>query len=374
MAEKFSRFRDPGTGIQVFLTPVAASSSSSASSSGSIGGVALILTPIFILLGLIRAVIGGICWGLYLASGSALLLRVVLFMLGFVRLPVENVVSGGNRRSVSGSKHASAGAAGRTLGKRDLVVSNHSSWIDLLIISYLYPGIQFVVPVVADSVKTEVKRSEDASTATGRRAPKKNAMSANTRIVTPSASASPTSNDIPVVGYTALSLTQALTFVGGLPPCTSQLPANTAVYQDLETTVRKANGAVAMFPEVVTSNNRALLAFNILPATAPGISSTHVLTLKYTAPSSTSTPSVYAVPGPTNTLTSHVVRILFLSNPVRGVGIRHTTLPSKDEAEAGWGEAVAGLMSSMARLKRTSLGWEAKREFLQMVVARGKRV
>lgn len=371
MAEKFSKFRDPGTGIQVFLTPVAATSSTSASSTGSIGGLTLVLTPVFVLLGLIRALIGGICWALYLASGSALLLRVVLFTLGFVRLPVENVVSGGNRRSVSGSKHTSS-KAGRTLGKGDLVVSNHSSWIDLLIIAYLYPGIQFVVPIVADNVKTEAKRSEEAGAATSRRTPKKNAMSANTRIVTPSASA--TSNEIPVLGYTALNLTQTLAFVGGLPPCTSQLPANTAVHENLETALRKANGAVAMFPEVVTSNNRALLSFHILPSTPPAINSTHVLTLKYTPASSTSTTSVYAVPGPTNTMTSHILRVMFLSNPVRGVGIRHATLQSKEEVDGGWGEAVAGLMSGMARLKRTSIGWEAKREFVQMVVARGKRV
>lgn len=374
MAEKFSKFRDPGTGIQVFLTPVAAASSTSASSS-SIGGLSLILTPIFILLGLIRALIGGICWGLYLASGSAVLLRVVLFTLGFVRLPVENVVSGGNRRSVSGSKYSPAKEMGRTLGKGDLVVSNHSSWLDLLIIAYLYPGIQFVVPVVADSVKNESKRSEETGTATSRRTPKKNAMSANTRIVTPSASATPTSNDIPVIGYTSLNLTQALAFVGGLPPSPSQVPTNTAVHDSLDTALQKANGAVALFPEVVTSNNRALLSFHILPTELPSsVSSTRVLTLKYTPPSSTSTTSVYAVPGPTNTLISHILRAMFLSNPVRGVGIRHTTLQSKDEGEGDWGEAVAGLMSSMARLKRTSIGWEAKREFLQMVVARGKRV
>ncbi|KAF6767275.1 hypothetical protein PSEUBRA_003707 [Kalmanozyma brasiliensis GHG001] len=377
MAEKFSKFRDPGTGIQVFLTPVAASTSSSASgSAGSPGGIALLLTPIFVVLGLIRALIGGICWGLYLATGGAGLLRVVLFMLGFIRLPVDEVASGASgRRSVSGSKLRPTSAAKRTLGKGDLVLSNHSSWLDLLIISYLYPGIQFVLPVIADSAKVEAKRSEDSSTTTARKTPKKNAMSANTRIVTPSsASSTAASNEIPIVGYAALGLTRALRFVGGLPPCASQL-SSSVVEKDLETTLRKADTPLALFPEVVTSNNRALLAFNILPQNPPpSISSIHILTLKYTLPSSTSTSSVYAVPGPTNSLTTHLLHILFLSNPVRGVSIRHSTLSSKDEGEGGWAEKVAGLMSSMARLKRTSIGWEAKREFLQMVVARGKRV
>uniref|UniRef100_V5GLR8 FAR1 domain-containing protein n=1 Tax=Kalmanozyma brasiliensis (strain GHG001) TaxID=1365824 RepID=V5GLR8_KALBG len=250
-----------------------------------------------------------------------------------------------------------------------------SSWLDLLIISYLYPGIQFVLPVIADSAKVEAKRSEDSSTTTARKTPKKNAMSANTRIVTPSsASSTAASNEIPIVGYAALGLTRALRFVGGLPPCASQL-SSSVVEKDLETTLRKADTPLALFPEVVTSNNRALLAFNILPQNPPpSISSIHILTLKYTLPSSTSTSSVYAVPGPTNSLTTHLLHILFLSNPVRGVSIRHSTLSSKDEGEGGWAEKVAGLMSSMARLKRTSIGWEAKREFLQMVVARGKRV
>lgn len=173
MAEKFSKFRDPGTGIQVFLAPVVAPSSSSSS-------VASILLPLFAVLGVVRAVVGGVCWGLYLGFRWKGFLRVVLFALGFVRLAVDEVSSSNKRQGVVAS---AVGVGGKGKGKVELVLANHSSWIDLLVLSYLYPGIQFIVPVIE-----EVTTGPSTSTPEGvkkRGTPKANAMSANTRIVPP---------------------------------------------------------------------------------------------------------------------------------------------------------------------------------------------
>lgn len=376
MAEKFSKFRDPGTGIQVFLTPVAASISSSPGASGSALGVAgLILTPVFVLLGCMRAIVGGLFWGGYLVSGSAGLLRVVLGSLGFSSLAVETVSPGGSGRR-GGSKQVAALDA----DKGDLVLANHSSWIDLLILSYLYPGIQFVVPVIADADRDAAVRQDPAASGTpSKRTPKKNAMSANTRIVTPSSPSSASSSaatEIAIHGFAVLPLTAALRFIGSLPPSASQVSSK-AIQPNLDAVIKSATGVLALFPEVVTSNNRALLNISpsIVPSSAPpSLKATHVVTIKYAPPTPTSTTSVYSVPAPTNPFWKHLVDILFLSSPVRAVNVRQTQLAKDAAGGGGWAEQVAALMSSLARLKRTSITWSAKKEFLAMVQARNKRV
>nr|CDI54408.1 conserved hypothetical protein [Melanopsichium pennsylvanicum 4] len=101
MAEKFSKFRDAGTGIQVFLTPVVAGTASSSCSVGSFGWlIGLTFTPVFMLFGIIRSVLGGLFWSVYLVTSSTALLRMVLFIIGFVALPVEYVSSGVSGRKI----------------------------------------------------------------------------------------------------------------------------------------------------------------------------------------------------------------------------------------------------------------------------------
>ena len=360
MAEKFSKFRDPGTGIQVFLTPVAASTS------GGVGAVSLVLVPLFVVLGLVRALVAGMFWGLYLASGTGWVLRVVLGALGYVRLNVETVrpaARGRAKPTVTGTT---------TAGKGDVVLSNHSSWVDLLLLAYLYPGITFAMPVISDAAK-DTSKPDTAATA-GRRTPKKNAMSANTRIVTPTSSSSDTSSatEIPLEGYTLLSLTSALRFVGGLPPSPSQLP-NHPLYDSLDALLKTSPGPVALFPEVVTSNNRALLNMSLPSSPPSAMRTTHIVTIKYTPPTATSTTAVYSAPSPANSVARHLVDVLLLSSPVRGVAIRQSTV-GRDTQSDNWAEEVAGTMSTMARLKRTSIQWWAKKEFLTMVGARNRRV
>ncbi|KAJ9473823.1 hypothetical protein PHBOTO_003914 [Pseudozyma hubeiensis] len=368
MAEKFSKFRDPGTGIQVFLTPVSQSSTASSPASPSSSGPSistLLFTPIFLVLGLLRAILGGLGWSIYL-GGSAVGLRLVLFSLGFVRLPVETAARRGDR---STKQLAGTIADAR---KGDLIVANHSSWIDLLIVSCLYPGVQFLLPVTNDS-PTPSQQQPDAAAGSKKRTPKKNAMSANTRMVTPNSTSSSTpTSDIFIIGYTVLPLSSALRFVGSLPPSRPQLL--TPIHPDISSALSNSPTPLALFPEGTTSNNRALLNFSLLPSVQPNPSTTtHLLTLKYSPPTPTSVTSVYTTPTPSNSIAKHCAKIVFLSNPVRSVTVRWTTHQLQAVSGEGWGEELAQAVSNLARLKRTSIGWSAKWEFLQMVMARSKR-
>ncbi|TKY89800.1 hypothetical protein EX895_001097 [Sporisorium graminicola] len=362
MAEKFSKFRDPGTGIQVFLTPVVASSSSS--------GLASILLPLFAALGVVRAIVGGTSWGLYLLFGWKGFLRVVLFALGFVRLAVDEVSSGSGKRRETTS---AVGAGGNGGGKGEVVLANHSSWIDLLVLSYLYPGIQFVVPVIEESTMA-ASTSTSESGAKKRGTPKANAMSANTRIATPTASTSGTNTTAPaILGYTILTLPSALRFIGALPPTRTALPAGTThIHATLSATLSSTTAPLAFFPELVTSNNRALLHITTLPRTSPTLARCHITTLKYSPPTRTSISSVYTVGHPTGSIYTHLAQILFTSSPARGVSLKHSDLSAGEGGEA-WADQVVASMSNMARLKQTSIDWWSKREFLTMVRARSKR-
>ncbi|GAC99154.1 hypothetical protein PHSY_006753 [Pseudozyma hubeiensis SY62] len=300
-------------------------------------------------------------------GGSAIGLRLVLFSLGFVRLPVETAARRGDRST----KQLAGSIAEARRG--DLIVANHSSWIDLLIVSYLYPGVQFLVPVTNESPTAPQQQPDAAAAGSKKRTPKKNAMSANTRIVTPNSTTSSTpSSDISVIGYTVLPLSSALRFVGSLPPSRRQLV--TQIHPDIATALSQSSTPLALFPEGTTSNNRALLTFSLLPTTQPNPThTTHLLTLKYNPPTPTSVTSVYTTPTPSNSIVKHSAKIVFLSNPVRSVAVRWTTHQHQGSSGEGWGEELAQAVSNLARLKRTSIGWSAKWEFLQMVMARSKR-
>ncbi|SNX85347.1 uncharacterized protein MEPE_04056 [Melanopsichium pennsylvanicum] len=403
MAEKFSKFRDAGTGIQVFLTPVVAGTASSSCSVGSFGWlIGLTFTPVFMLFGIIRSVLGGLFWSVYLVTSSTALLRMVLFIIGFVALPVEYVSSG-----VSGRKIKTI-VGGKTVDakKGDLVISNHSSWIDLLILSYLFPGIKFAVPVIPEGAgDVEVAKLQSKAQGEGglggKRTPKKNGMSANTRMVTPNSNSNSStlqinnnnnvksttgseSSEIPIVGYTLLTLTKALRFVGGMPPSKTQLGQGTRVYTNLDEAMKNeslgessSSSPLALFPEVVTSNGRALL--NIAPTSLGlnphwSLNRIHIVTIKYGSPTPTCPTSVFSVSNLTSwkNIFSHLIRILFFSSPVRVVSIRRMMITKFDLSieHEGWKEQVVEFMSSMARLKRTGIHWWEKKDFLKMIASR----
>ncbi len=293
MAEKFSKFRDPGTGIQVFLTPVSTRSS--------------ILLAVFSLVGILRSLVALVAYAVYWVLPSVGV-RLGLVALGYWRLSPDY--------------------RGRVAGK--VVVANHSSWIDLLVLTALYPGAVFVQPV-----------RNDAPRAKG----KVNAVSANARMTG--------INDasLAVTGYALLPLHQALRYVGDLPP--TNLPN---MFSTIDAAVKSAAGSVVIFPEVVTSNNRALLHMD--SALVPK-GHVVVVSIKYASPTPAAPSSVSA---PFQPLWKHALKLI-ASSPIRNVTIR-ATMASED---------VAGVLAGLGRWKRTAIDWTAKREFLDLVQARSKK-
>lgn len=358
MAEKYSRFRDPGTGIQVFLTPVCSSSTSMNSGLASARLTTWMLTPIWILLGLVRSLLALVGWLIYVC-GSAVGLRLVLFALGFVRLPLD---PGDNKRDPDRCKRQRVQPQ-----KRDLVLANHSSWIDLLIVAYLYPGVKFLVPVIDDARTPQTTPPNAHAQSVPRRTPKKNAMSAHTNMDT----RTPSAADIVVTGYAILGLSQAIWFVGGLAPSRAQLDAATRVYASIDRAISHASCALVMFPEGTTCNNRALLSMSVLPTCAPAtIRTTHLVTLKYSPPTRTSISSIYTTRTPNNSIVRHAARLVFLCSPLRSVLLKSAVLPSHPTA---WPDHVASAISNLARLKTTTIHWSAKADFLHMVETRSRR-
>ncbi|GAK65963.1 uncharacterized protein PAN0_011d4185 [Moesziomyces antarcticus] len=293
MAEKFSKFRDPGTGIQVFLTPVSTRTT--------------ILLPILTLLGIVRCVLALVAYAVYFIAPSVGV-RLGLVALGYWRVSPDY--------------------RGKVVGR--VVVANHSSWIDLLLLSALYPGAVFVQPV-----------RNDAQRAKG----KVNAVSANTRMT------GVNDPNLAIIGYALLPLHHALHYVGDLPPTT--LPK---MFSDIDSAVKSVRRPVVVFPEVVTSNNRALLHFD--SALVPN-GDVVVVSIKYASPSPAAPSSVSA---PFQPAWKHALKLLFTS-PVRNVTVK-ATMGRED---------VGGVLAGLGRWKRTAIDWTAKREFLDLVQARTKK-
>lgn len=266
--ERFSTFRDPGTGIQVFLPPVA---------TGSGGIASTILAPIGWVFGLVRGV------GLALTTLAYLVLhttlgqvhpptdrnitrwsaRAALFWLGYVTLPahVGSVTRKGVRAQASlpsfGHVQPQAG---------DLIVSNWSSWIDVLILmAWCAP--QFVVPVVApysSTARGEVSATTSAASL-GAGPTGSSARRAAAAKREPSQAPTETTG---VLGWRVVSGWDVLRSTGHAPSSLAPLGAG-RMFPDAVAAAESLGKAevaaaqrtpVVLFPELVTSNNRALLA------------------------------------------------------------------------------------------------------------------
>lgn len=318
MAEKYSRFRDPGTGIQVFLTPVAA---------GSGGG--MVLAPVLVVLGGVRVLLALLAWGVFVATGATPVLRVVLACFGFFALRVETVSRGRKAEPVARA------------GRGELVVCNHSSWLDILFLAHAHPGAAYITPVVQDGVAAAVRTT-----------PRKNAMSAHTTIVTHERTPARS-----VVGYTALSLAQTLTRAGQLPLTQAEARALRVTPLPLAAVLAALPGPGVLFPEGTTSNNRALLAVD--PSLALPPVRIHVVSIKYASPVTPLRPTAtYSAP---TGVYAHALRLL-TSWPHRRVQLR-----AAPPAQALTLDEAANTLSSLARLKKTSLGWQDKADFLAML-------
>lgn len=251
--EKYSRFRDSGTGIQVFLTPLPSSTSASSLKSLLFAPSLLIgLARAFLLLiliavwALLSSTIGATSRG---ANGAihAILGQAALLVMGFSLVKTE-VVSLKNRGRAAA---LSASRANPFEPKRgDIILSNFSSWLDVLITAMKFNPV-FVLPVVAPSSAAPAAAS--SSQAKPSPARRRNAgASVVTETNAKQAQATPAADQTRekrFLGFREVSLWQALASAGKMPLIHGK---DVGSYGDLANIAKEAAGPIMVFPEVST--------------------------------------------------------------------------------------------------------------------------
>ncbi|KZW04129.1 hypothetical protein EXIGLDRAFT_828052 [Exidia glandulosa HHB12029] len=365
--EKYSAFRDPGTGIQPFLTPVAPHSPSA--------NVLLALSPLLYLLGAIRTLLllvlallhallvvplrsipgpatGWLGWVL-----NAVICRTALFVLGFLWIPVEVV----SRRRVRGAAQESwSPRAG------DIIVSNWASFIELLWLAFRFDPI-FLIPV---STPVETAPASAGPNTPGRSTGTGSAALANSPSRYPQRYGK-------IIGFRTASLWQIIRHTG-LPPVLDK-DNDGRVVESVERIRSKATRPVVVFPECTTSNGRGLLKFadvfgrkTTLPVQGYRV---FVMAVRYEAPTDLQPTLTHTIPTTANPIgsifpiarsfmpSSVSIRLLAPSDsPSSGSFVVSDVVSAT--ASDHLSDACAALISTTGKLKRTGQGWEDKVAFL----------
>ncbi|KAE9410374.1 hypothetical protein BT96DRAFT_952998 [Gymnopus androsaceus JB14] len=341
--EKYSAYRDPGTGIQPFLT--AASPQSSL--------LATILSPVRYIVGLIRLAIILLLAIFYVLFGivftiipparrvaTSAIIRAVLFSLGFFWIPTEIV-----------SKKRGQVIEAWNPGSGDLIISNWNSWVELLWLAYRFDPI-FVLPVPESAVQPATSTpSSPISHAPGRRI-------GRTSMPDASASAKKPISQVPITGFHQVSLLTMLRETGRIR--------------------KTSNRPIVVFPECTTSNGRGLLRFadffqESLPVKEFNV---FIMCVRYDPPTgifahnNTLYPSSSLNPLPhVFTLASSLaipaltIRLLTQSeSPSSPAFIVSEVIGPSSRGELA--EASAVLISQLGKFKRMTMGWEDKARFL----------
>ncbi|KAJ1958356.1 Vacuolar protein sorting protein vps66, partial [Linderina pennispora] len=325
---KFSKWRDAGTGIQPFVPAVPARSQQSGLMRLAQGLKSFVVGPALAVVRL--AVLGATALLDALTASMGVLIvvpglrrpatlflrrvwaRLALFALGFMRIEMRTVSLQRGRRNTQ-EAHVSSG---------DIIVVNHASYVDILILAYLY-----------DPVFVEL----DNATCYARR----------------------------------ISLYQALRAPAQMTP--ALLPANEA--EPLKAITEQARvrqtGPVVVFAENATSNGRALL--QLLPvfgemANLDEKAKIHVLALKY--PFSAFSPA-YSV----GSQLMHVFQLccqMYNSVSVRVLAAGEAPrmadsalLCDADEEPVDLDERVQECLVGVSRLRMTKMTAMDKRDFLK---------
>ncbi|KAG0077125.1 hypothetical protein BGZ90_007672 [Linnemannia elongata] len=224
--EKFSRWRDQGTGIQPFLPPVPANADHSPIQKvftavlmiikPVTGVVKLIFVSILLLAFLLLETVGLLfkpvapLHKIYHRLVSAIFIRAILVLLGFFWIKNETVTL---RRGRSGAGSRAQAPSRRASPSGELIVSNWSSYIDILYLAFRY-----------DPVFTQMY----STTLTVRQ----------------------------------ITLWEALRQAGSYPELSPPEGVETFPLLDFVKDVHKSgSGPVVIFPEGTTTNNRAILKF-----------------------------------------------------------------------------------------------------------------
>ncbi|EJF61307.1 hypothetical protein DICSQDRAFT_106503 [Dichomitus squalens LYAD-421 SS1] len=378
--EKFSAFRDPGTGIQPFLRPIPPSGSEALASILSPVGYAFGAVKTVLLLGLALVyfvLVEGVCLVFYPVRPlhraithlfTAFLSRMALLLVGLYWVPVDVVA---RKRGRNAPKNESwSPAAG------DLIVSNWASWVEILWLAFRFKP-AFILPVVDTlDIPSPTEKSVPLSRTPGRRT-----GTGSAAISSPSRAPM---QRIPIRGFRRVGLLRMLASTAHLPLVAGSTSAKP---ESLEEIRSQSDRPVVVFPEGTTSNGRALLRFadvfgNVkLPVMKYKV---FVMCVRYDPPTafaptlSHSIPSKFANPIPhvfklASSLAPLTLSIRLLSpseSPSSGSFLLSEFLTGGTYSDE-LAECCAALMSQIGRFKRVGLGWEDKAAFLNMY--KGKR-
>ncbi|THV08654.1 hypothetical protein K435DRAFT_641943 [Dendrothele bispora CBS 962.96] len=379
--EKFSAYRDPGTGIQPFLTPIPPPNPNGKVFStlllplGYIIGVARSTLIMFFLVAYVVIVHGVFSVFLLLppihriATGvvTSILCRSVLFLLGLFWIPVE-IVSRKRSRN-----HAPKGSWNPVAG--DIIVSNWASWIELLWLAFRFNPI-FVLPAPDSAVvHSDPSAQPTAITHTpGRRTGTGSAnIASTTRTSTP---------QIAINGFYPVSLLTMISRCGNTPPYS--IPnTKPRTLEDIRWTAKQP---IVLFPECTTSNGRGLMRFADvfnLPASVRGWNiyiicvrydppTAFTPTLSHSIPSNVLNPLLHMFSLTTSTapLTMSVKLLAPSDSPSSPTFVASEVLGDSSKKDQ-LTEACASLIAQIGKLKRMTMGWEDKSRFIEFY--RGRR-
>ncbi|KAF8895927.1 hypothetical protein CPB85DRAFT_1229708 [Mucidula mucida] len=376
--EKYSAYRDPGTGLQPFLKPVP--------QAGENDVFAKALAPLGLILGVVRTLLVLIILVIYIlvvnilcvplkSTGplyhaitsffTMLLARLALLIIGFIQIRVDTISrTNKGRRRLSEPWNPLPG---------DLIVSNWTSWIELLWLAFRFNP-TFVVPVPASSPITEEAKAEPISRAPGRRT---GTGSANI------SSARKPSDKIPVLGFHRVSLLTMISYTGHTPPF-DEIATEPESLEDIQKT---SDGPVVVFPECTTSNGRGLLRFSDVFKRKVPVKAFNVfmMCVRYDPPT-TFTPSLsHSIPARFLNPFIHLftvaaalvpptfsIRLLAPSESPSSHAFKVSDIFTDAPADP-LSETSAVLISQIGKIKRTGMGWEDKASLLNTMWMKGDK-
>jgi hypothetical protein len=375
--EKFSAFRDPGTGIQPFLTPIPPLGAESI--------LTKVLLPLRYISAILRTLLVLLLTLVYIASvrGVCLILlpippvyrlvehlltyilgRSALFILGISWISVEQVTR--KRGRGIGTNERWKPRAG------DIIVSNWASWIDVLWLSISFNPI-FVLPI-SEAIPEHSRSSTPTKLSPGRRTGTGSAYIRSSDIATVPR--------IPILGFQVVSLFKMITLTGHVPPF--DLGSRKTTLEEIR---RTASRPIVVFPECTTSNGRGLLRFaNVFHQNVPVKKyQVFILCVRYDPPTILSPTLSYSIPSNMFNPLSHMfclgmslssaqmsIRLLKPSESPGSQLFISSEILSDYTGEDQLSETCAVLIAHLGKLKRTRMGWEEKSSFLEFYNGKGK--
>ncbi|KAK7470753.1 hypothetical protein VKT23_002172 [Stygiomarasmius scandens] len=299
---------------------------------------------------------------------TSIVCRSVLFLLGLYWISVETV---SKKRSRS---HVAKTSWNPTAG--DIIVSNWTSWIELLWLAFRFNPI-FVLPI--EDTRPVRSDSSAQSSSTTTQTPGRRTGTGSANIASP---AKTPSSRVPIIGYQPVSLLSMIRQSGNTPPYFSVSGARPCLLEDIK---KKADRPIVLFPECTTSNGRGLMRFaNVFNQSTPVQDwNIYIMCTRYDPPTTSAPTLSHSVPSTILNPLPHMFSVAKSLTPLT-MSIRLLT-PSEsptsptfvasevlgESSKMDLTEACASLIAQVGKLKRMTLGWEDKSRFIEFY--RGRR-